>query len=237
LIVIKGGRSMYFLKRQSRLVCACAVLCYVIFFPGSGRAQDHIESLKKELHEMQQKMQMMIERIEQLENEKGPDKAVPSKSEKDSKLQSPSPGIQRSTAGLGTTQLLSGAVGAVFNPAISVNGIFLGGTASSVGSSNRLTGLNFENGFNLQEAEFRFVSDVDPYFRADLTLAVDREGEIELEEGFVTSSQLPGEILPRGMGLKAGKFFTDFGKHNLLHTHQFPFIDRPLVGRSGSIWR
>ena len=226
---------MYFLKRQSRLVCACAVLCYVIFFPGSGRAQDHIESLKKELHEMQQKMQMMIERIEQLENEKGPDKAVPSKSEKDSKLQSPSPGIQRSTAGLGTTQLLSGAVGAVsraFNPAISVNGIFLGGTASSVGSSNRLTGLNFENGFNLQEAEFRFVSDVDPFFRADLTLAVDREGEIELEEGFVTSSQLPGEILPRGMGLKAGKFFTDFGKHNLLHTHQFPFIDRPLVSQA-----
>jgi hypothetical protein len=158
-----------------------------------------------------------MQRIEQLEKEKV-EQANPRESTGGSG--NPSPGSLSDVAG---------GISRAFNPAISVNGIFLGGYASSVDASNELTGLNFENGFNLQEAEFRFVSDVDPYFRADLTLAIDREGEIELEEGYVTSSQLPGDILPRGLSLKAGKFFTAFGKHNLLHTHQFPFIDRPLV--------
>ncbi len=113
-----------------------------------------------------------------------------------------------------------------------MNGLFLGGWASSVDASNELTGLNFENGFNFQEAEFRFTSDVDPYFKADMILAIDRAGDVELEEGFVTSNQLPGDIMPRGLSLKIGKFFTEFGKHNLLHSHQFPFIDRPLVSQA-----
>ena len=223
------------LRNRSRSVLGALILSCVILFPAMGGAQDNIESLKKELYEMQKKMQMMMQRIEQLEDEKRRNTAAPGNSEKDSKTQSPSPSNPRSATGLGTTQLLSGAVGSIsraFNPAISVNGLFLGGYSSSVDTTNALTGLNFDNGFNLQEAEFRFVSDVDPYFRADMTLAINREGEIELEEGYVTSSQLPGEIMPRGASLKAGKFFTDFGKHNILHTHRFPFIDRPLVSEA-----
>jgi hypothetical protein len=214
------------------------ILSCVILFPAMGEAQDNIESLKKELHEMQKKMQMMMQRIEQLESEKTTDAAAVREAKQDSKAPSPTQSNPSGSGGLAAalpTRQLSGAVGAVsraFNPAISINGLFLGGYSSSVDTTNALTGLNFENGFNLQEAEFRFVSDVDPYFRADMTLAIDREGDIELEEGFVTSNQLPGEVMPRGASLKAGKFYTEFGKHNLLHTHRFPFIDRPLVSEA-----
>ena len=39
---------------------------------------------------------------------------------------------------------------------------------------------------------------------------------------------MEGTILNK-LSFRAGKFFTPFGKHNLLHTHSFPFIDAPLI--------
>jgi len=45
-----------------------------------------------------------------------------------------------------------------------------------------------------------------------------------VEEGFVTTLGLPYSL-----ALKAGKFYAELGRHNLLHAHAFPFIDAPLV--------
>lgn len=193
------------------------VLAFAAFFQGTGSAQDSaIETLKRQLGEMQKQMQKMAERIEQLEREKAaksdPQEAAQSKKE-------PQP-----TSAKGSIS--------TFNPAISVNGLFLGGFSSSPRTTNRLTGLDFHNGFNFQEAEFQFTADVDPYWKANFILGIDRQGEIELEEGYVTSQELPYNLLPRNTSLKLGKFFAGFGKHNLLHAHQFPFIDQPLVNQS-----
>ena len=33
----------------------------------------------------------------------------------------------------------------------------------------------------------------------------------------------------RGVLLKAGKFYAEFGRHNRLHAHAFPFLDASLV--------
>jgi len=95
-----------------------------------------------------------------------------------------------------------------------------------------LSNPDFHNGFNFQEAEFQFTADVDPYWKANFILAVDRAGNAELEEGYVTSEHLPYDLLPRDTSLKLGKFFAGFGKHNLLHAHQFPFINRPLINQA-----
>jgi hypothetical protein len=183
------------------------------------RAQDSvIESLKKQMSEMREQMQKMAERIEQLEKENAAEG---------------NPTAQTSTSGQAQAQAGSPrGITPAFNPAISVNGLFLGGFSSRPGLTGDLTGLDFHNGFNFQEAEFQFTADVDPYWKANFILAVDREGGAELEEGYVTSEQLPYDLLPRDTSLKLGKFFAGFGKHNLLHAHRYPFIDRPLANQA-----
>jgi len=123
-----------------------------------------------------------------------------------------------------------------FNPAISVNGLFLGMLTSRAaeeheheaeleeehGHAHQHDGP--QEGLQVQEVEVQLTSFVDPYLKADIVLAMHGTEGIELEEGFVTTLGLPA-----GLTLKAGKFYADFGKHGPLHTHQFPFVDAPLV--------
>ena len=79
------------------------------------------------------------------------------------------------------------------------------------------------NGFNLRESELVFSATVDPYFDASAYLAVDKDGDVELEEAwFLTRG------LPRGLKLKGGKFLSDFGYQNQRHPHQWDFVDQNL---------
>ena len=74
----------------------------------------------------------------------------------------------------------------------------------------------------VQEIELQLSAFVDPYLKADLIFAVPGGEGLELEEGYLTSQGLP-------VTLKMGRFLAEFGRHNLLHAHQFPFLDAPLV--------
>ncbi len=201
-----------------------ALVPVVIFFvPSLGMAQDSvIEALKRQVTEMQAAMQKMAERIDQLEKERA------------ANAESANTPPAEPTQAAAATAPASTAKGILnsFNPAISVNGLFAGGYSSDPATTRRLSNPDFHNGFNLQEAEFQFTADVDPYWKANFILSVDRAGKAEIEEGYVTSEQLPYDLLPRDTSLKLGKFFAGFGKHNLLHTHQFPFIDRPLINQT-----
>ncbi len=86
-------------------------------------------------------------------------------------------------------------------------------------------------GLNFQEAEFSFKSDVDPYFTAMMIFSVapsatnSKEFTIEPEEVYVDTTFIPS------LTLRAGKFYGFFGRHNILHTHAFPFIDAPLMNQ------
>lgn len=212
------------LRKKLSPVSACLIICFMVFAPRAGWAQDGaIEFLKRQMAEMQQQMQKMAARIEQLEREKAAEAAKSSRVEAPPAKDSPQVAGQPPAAK---------GISSAFNPAISVNGLFLGGYSSSPRTTSRLTGLDFHNGFNLQEAEFQFTADVDPYWKANFILGVDRNGETEVEEGYVTSEELPYDLMPRNTSLKLGKFFASFGKHNLLHAHQFPFIDPPLISQS-----
>jgi len=102
-----------------------------------------------------------------------------------------------------------------FNPDISVIGNFI-----AVGGKNP---MNDEPALQLSEAEFAFQAAVDPYSRADFFVALGPEGA-ELEEGFITFTALPANLL-----LKAGKMRAQFGKMNTLHTHRLPSADRSIV--------
>jgi hypothetical protein len=103
----------------------------------------------------------------------------------------------------------------VFNPDISVIANFLGAAGHNPNSDQPALGLS--------EVETSLQAVVDPYARADFFLAAGPEG-LEVEEGFVTFTTLPGALL-----LKAGKMRAQFGKVNTMHTHAIPWTDRPLV--------
>ena len=84
------------------------------------------------------------------------------------------------------------------------------------------------NGFNLQNVELTLAGTVDRYFdaQANIIFLIDRHGDsvVELEEAFLAT-----RALPAGLQLKAGYFYTEFGRHNPQHPHSWVFVDQPVV--------
>ena len=109
----------------------------------------------------------------------------------------------------------SSAASKLFNPDIAVIGDLLGAAGR-----NR---VNPSPALEMHESEASFQAVVDPYARADFFVSFGEEG-VELEEGFVTFTSLPGGLLVKG-----GKMRAAFGKVNGLHNHILPWTDRPLV--------
>ena len=85
-----------------------------------------------------------------------------------------------------------------------------------------------QSGFNARNAEIALDGAVDPYFEgfANIVLKLDNnnETEIELEEAFMQTTNLPF-----GLQLKGGQFFAAFGRLNPTHPHTWEFADTPLV--------
>ncbi|MBI4007536.1 MAG: hypothetical protein HY354_03465 [Planctomycetes bacterium] len=85
-----------------------------------------------------------------------------------------------------------------------------------------------QRGLTLPNEEIFLEGAADPYFKgaADIVykLDEDNETEIELEEVYMTSLSFP-----LNLQLKAGQYFTEFGRLNPQHPHQWDFVDQPLV--------
>jgi len=117
-----------------------------------------------------------------------------------------------------------------FNPAISLNALFLGhyldgpdpGHADDGHDHAHDHGAPPPEGFSAQEIELRFTSDIDAYARADATLAFHGE-HIHFEEAYADLLTLPA-----GLGLRAGQMFAPISRENILHTHNLPFVQRSL---------
>jgi hypothetical protein len=107
------------------------------------------------------------------------------------------------------------ALSKIFNPDMAVIGNFLGAAGK-----NSVEGAP---ALELHEAEVSLQAIVDPYARADFFLAASPEG-LEIEEGFLTFTSLPGGLLA-----KVGKIKQQFGKVNTMHAHTLPWVDAPIV--------
>jgi hypothetical protein len=85
-------------------------------------------------------------------------------------------------------------------------------------------------GFSLAESELVIESNVDDRFHGWAAIALENEdGEtvVALEEAYVNTLALPW-----GLGVKAGRFFSDIGYQNRVHSHAWEFVDLPLVYRA-----
>lgn len=81
---------------------------------------------------------------------------------------------------------------------------------------------NAERGFNFNYSELYLSSAVDPYF--DLTGIFHlSENSFEIEEAYLTT-----KTLPYNLKLKAGRFYSNFGRLNSQHSHVWDFVDAPL---------
>ena len=84
------------------------------------------------------------------------------------------------------------------------------------------------NGFTVQNLELSLTGAIDPFFNGEVHLIfqIDEEGEslLEVEEAFLTTRSMPG-----GLQVRAGTFFTGFGRLNPQHPHSWSYVDQPLV--------
>src|SRR2546426_4397418 len=99
------------------------------------------------------------------------------------------------------------------NPAIGMNALFSGQAAHN---QDRPYGLQFD------EAEISLISVVDPYWTLMGNIVFAPDG-VDPEEVWVRSTNIPA------IQLKLGKLRGTFGKHGLLHTHAFPFVQAPVI--------
>lgn len=108
------------------------------------------------------------------------------------------------------------------NPAIGMSALFLGQAAPNLNQPG-------EEGIQFQQAELSVISTVDPYWTlaANLVFGADPAhgipDTVEAEEAYATTDSIPS------LQIKVGELRAYFGKHGLLHTHAFPFIQSPII--------
>jgi hypothetical protein len=87
-----------------------------------------------------------------------------------------------------------------------------------------------KNGFTFQSLAFGFFGGVDPYFDAEVHLAINLDGEgetvLELEEAFMRTQE---GVLPGGLEFEVGQFLTEFGRYNPVHFEEQPYLDQPVI--------
>ncbi len=85
-------------------------------------------------------------------------------------------------------------------------------------------------GMSLAESELVLESNIDHRFHGWTTLALENEdGEtvVAVEEAYINTLALPA-----GFAMKFGRFYSDIGYLNTVHTHAWDFVDNPLAYRA-----
>jgi len=118
------------------------------------------------------------------------------------------------------------AAAKALNPDISVIGDFLGAAGHYPTPPGSLIRQAGSQSLTMHESEIGLQAIIDPYARGDFFLSFGESG-VDLEEGYITFTALPGGFVAR-----VGKMRAAFGKVNGLHNHVLPWADRPLVNEN-----
>jgi hypothetical protein len=85
-------------------------------------------------------------------------------------------------------------------------------------------GTSGREGFGVQEVELAATAAIDPYLEGALFLTIPNLDGIEVEEGYLVTTSLPGNLQ-----IKAGTFRSQIGRNNTQHLHLQNFTRRPLM--------
>ncbi|MDF2868156.1 MAG: hypothetical protein K0S11_1626 [Gammaproteobacteria bacterium] len=198
----------------------------------SAAESEDIKQLKEQLASLKQdynqRLQQLQKHIQGLENKQ--------KITTD-KVQHQADSIKKTVSDNPIKPVAPAASNGSFNPQISA--IINGGFNHSSLEANQysLPGFSRGNeagleqaGFGIQEAEINLQASIDPYLYGSITTSLhqeDNEIEVELEEAFIRT-----QALPAGWMVKAGRFFSGIGYLNSQHSHNWDFVDAPLVYRA-----
>jgi hypothetical protein len=217
--------------RVKRAMCATLMACAFIFAPLPVGAQETPQALRQEIDQLRRDFEALKQqygdRLTALESKLAgaegtpPAAAAPPGTPPAAAPASPTAQVPPGAEGAGGPSGALPVYGAgaasskIFNPDIAVIGDFLGAAGSNHVDPPR--------SLEMHESEASFQAIVDPYARADFFIAFGEEG-VDLEEGYITFTTLPGGLLT-----KVGKTRAPFGKVNTMHNHLLPWTDRPLV--------
>ena len=202
----------------------------------SAASDDSVAALRREIEELKQTYEQRIgdleKRIAELEGTPQAETAppVPAAGSEDDELADLR---AAAAAASGESQEGGPTTGTVPEPVDTEQ-------ASVAGSERNLSSLNPEisitgdvagfttnqgpEDFDAREFELAFQSALDPYSMTKWILSFNPEEGVDIEEGYVGYTGLPG-----GLHLLAGKFRQNFGAINRWHLHALPQLDYPLA--------
>ena len=205
-----------------RVLCTAICVLAALSLAVPARAQDAQADLRAQVALLRQQLDALQQKVAALEAASG--RPVAPASPQAAPGQPAAVEVPAGAAGAGgpTGPLPvygnASALSKIFNPDIAVIGNFIG--AAGKNPVDPMPALQ------LSEAEMSLQAVVDPYARADFFIAASPEG-VELEEGYLTFTALPGGVLA-----KVGKMKAQFGKVNTLHPHALSWTDTPLPNRN-----
>jgi hypothetical protein len=173
--------------------------------------QRDLETMKKQLEEMQQKIRKQEDMIKQLSTQPTlpPAVAKPSPEVEEQIRQKVREDIMREIQP--SLSAANRTFPSMFNPAIGL-------VIDTVGSYTRDGG-----DFEFRSAELGLSATVDPFARA-YAFINGTQDNIEVEEAAIVTTSLPYNFTVKG-----GRFFADFGRLAHFHDHELPFVNRPIV--------
>lgn len=203
--------------------------------PAHANTSDaELQQLRTQLHELRQQYEQRLQALEARLNQALQAPATPG-----TVLAAPVAATQAATTTppIATQAAAPSATrkgNSAFNPAI---GMILTGTYANLSKdpeSWKLSGFKLggdghglgpgERGFSLGESEITFSANVDSLAYGALTLGLDGDNEVAVEEAFVQST-----ALPYGLTAKGGRFYGALGYQNEQHAHTWSFVDLPLA--------
>jgi hypothetical protein len=219
-----------------RILKTLAILCVLSLFPAGIFAQDlgdrlkHLEETLKQQQQTIDQQQKTIERLESRVRQMQPavapkgadtDQIVPSK-----QVQEQMKELNEKVDQVAEAQRK--VLPSEFNPSIGL----VGETIFSYRSRNSdETGSDRPGGFDAfqRSVELNAAASVDPFAKAYVVLNASADAATGESAVGVEEAAIQTESLPWNLGLKAGRFFGEFGRLAYIHDHELPFVNRPLV--------